>query len=140
VAGDAWTRRAEAFVARLAQRRYDLVYTDEKERDRNDQGLKEHDPYNQGSPGEGSTNGPQDLYFPEAEPMMQPTETPELVMEAMFLRDWHRAQTFPNSLKEQTQERETPEQPPWEEEMVWLEEYGRNQDENKFEDTDVIIN
>lgn len=157
-------KRARAFVSALewpvtpvrAQRRYNLVYTDEVEQERTDRSKENDGAGFGGSPGEGYTNGPQTIVN---EPQMEPTETPEMVRDvgsgesgvgpanitggasataryaeqlACRLR---RADPLPLSIKEFD---DAPREVPSElDEQVLLNEYARP-DVNEFEDTDVI--
>lgn len=151
-------KRARAFVSALewpvapvrAQRRYNLVYTDEVEQERTDRSKENDGAGFGGSPGEGYTNGPQTIVN---EPQMEPTETPEMVRDVgsgesgvgpanitgaaedpdgEFTRQ---ADPLPLSIQEiNNAPREVPSEL---DEQLLLNEYART-DVNEFEDTDVI--
>lgn len=150
--------RARNFVAGLgwpelrevdAQRRYNLVYTDDFEQERTDRSKENDGAGFGGSPGEGYTNGPQTIVN---EPQTEPTETPELVRDpgsgesgvgpanitgaaeggTEFTRQ---ADPLPLSIQEIN---DAPREVPSElDEQLLLNEFART-DVNEFEDTDVI--
>lgn len=128
-----------------AQRRYNLVYTDEVEQERTDRSKENDGAGFGGSPGEGYTNGPQTIVN---EPQTQPTETPELPRDpgsgesgigpaniTGALEFTRQADPLPLSIKEINH---APREVPSElDEQLLLNEYARP-DINEVEDTDVI--